>query len=86
LEKLLSFRDRNQLRLRYLLLIRSVIVAKRWRYVQVRTQHADRCVDFLARELRVCTPKEAEERIFFISAKEALLTRMREREKPVSCK
>lgn len=52
---------------------------------QVRTQHANRCVDFLSRELRVCTPKEAEERIFFISAKEALLTRMREREKPVSC-
>lgn len=52
---------------------------------QVRTQHANRCVDFLSRELRVCTPKEAEERIFFISAKEALLTRMREREKPVTC-
>ncbi|XP_038215333.1 transmembrane GTPase Marf [Zerene cesonia] len=51
---------------------------------QVRSQHANRCVDFLSRELRVCTPKEAEERIFFISAKEALLTRMREREKPVS--
>ncbi|CAB3252031.1 unnamed protein product [Arctia plantaginis] len=51
---------------------------------QVRTQHANRCVDFLSRELRVCSPKEAEERIFFISAKEALLTRMREREKPVS--
>lgn len=51
---------------------------------QVRSQHANRCVDFLSRELRVCTPKEAEERIFFISAKEALMTRMREREKPVS--
>ncbi|XP_047988337.1 transmembrane GTPase Marf [Leguminivora glycinivorella] len=51
---------------------------------QVRTQHANRCVDFLSRELRVCSPKEAEERIFFISAKEALLTRMREREKPVT--
>ncbi|XP_028038161.1 transmembrane GTPase Marf [Bombyx mandarina] len=51
---------------------------------QVRTQHANRCVDFLSRELRVCSPKEAEERIFFISAKEALLTRMRDREKPVS--
>ncbi|XP_045785514.1 transmembrane GTPase Marf isoform X2 [Maniola jurtina] len=51
---------------------------------QVRSQHANRCVDFLSRELRVCSPKEAEERIFFISAKEALLTRMREREKPVS--
>lgn len=53
---------------------------------QVRTQHANRCVDFLSRELRVCTPKEAEERIFFISAKEALLTRMKEKDKPVSCK
>ncbi|VVC96648.1 unnamed protein product [Leptidea sinapis] len=52
--------------------------------IAVRSQHANRCVDFLSRELRVCTPKEAEERIFFISAKEALLTRMREREKPVS--
>lgn len=54
-------------------------------HLQVRSQHATRCVDFLSRELRVCSPKEAEERIFFISAKEALLTRMREREKPVSC-
>ncbi|KAG6448657.1 transmembrane GTPase Marf [Manduca sexta] len=51
---------------------------------QVRTQHANRCVDFLSRELRVCTPKEAEERIFFISAKEALLTRLRDRHQPVS--
>ncbi|XP_053625471.1 transmembrane GTPase Marf [Plodia interpunctella] len=51
---------------------------------QVRSQHATRCVDFLSRELRVCSAREAEERIFFISAKEALLTRMREREKPVS--
>lgn len=51
---------------------------------QVRTQHANRCVDFLSRELRVCTPREAEERIFFISAKEALLTRMRDRDKPVT--
>lgn len=30
------------------------------------------------KELKVCTPKEAEERIFFISAKEALLARLAE--------
>lgn len=55
--------------------------------LQVRSQHATRCADFLVNELKVCTTKEAEERIFFISAKEALLARLREKDqKPASCK
>lgn len=46
--------------------------------VQVRRQHQERAVDFLVKELKVCNAKEAEERIFFISAKEALLARLAE--------
>ncbi|KAK4876273.1 hypothetical protein RN001_012695 [Aquatica leii] len=46
---------------------------------QVRRQHQERGLDFLVKELKVCTSKEAEERIFFISAKEALLARLSER-------
>ncbi|KRT82687.1 hypothetical protein AMK59_4774, partial [Oryctes borbonicus] len=45
---------------------------------QVRRQHQERAIDFLVKELKVCSPKEAEERIFFISAKEALLARIAE--------
>lgn len=46
---------------------------------QVRRQHQERAIDFLVKELKVCTAKEADERIFFISAKEALLARLSER-------
>lgn len=46
---------------------------------QVRKQHLERAVDFLVKELKVCTQKEADERIFFISAKEALQARLAER-------
>ncbi|KAK6620405.1 hypothetical protein RUM44_006806 [Polyplax serrata] len=42
----------------------------------VRSQHQERAVDFLVKELKVCTQKEAQERIFFISAKEALQARL----------
>ncbi|XP_066585247.1 transmembrane GTPase Marf isoform X2 [Prorops nasuta] len=45
---------------------------------QVRAQHQERAIDFLSRELKVYTPKDAEERVFFVSAKEALLARMQE--------
>uniref|UniRef100_A0A336K1Q3 CSON010945 protein n=1 Tax=Culicoides sonorensis TaxID=179676 RepID=A0A336K1Q3_CULSO len=38
----------------------------------VKQQHQERCVDFLTKELKVCTPKEAEERVFFVSARESL--------------
>lgn len=44
--------------------------------VQVRKQHLDRCVSFLAEELGVVGPNEAPGRIFFISAKEVLSSRM----------
>ena len=44
---------------------------------EVKSQHMDRAVQFLVNELRVVPSKaEAEERIFFISAKEALQARM----------
>ncbi|KAF6720267.1 Mitofusin-1 [Oryzias melastigma] len=46
-------------------------------YIQeVRKQHLDRCVSFLAEELGVVGPNEAPGRIFFISAKEVLSSRM----------
>ncbi|XP_024945667.1 transmembrane GTPase Marf isoform X3 [Cephus cinctus] len=46
--------------------------------VTVRAQHQERAVDFLARELKVYSPKDAEERVFFISAKETLNARLQE--------
>ncbi|XP_014227750.1 transmembrane GTPase Marf isoform X1 [Trichogramma pretiosum] len=45
---------------------------------EVRAQHQDRAVDFLARELRVYNTKDAEERVFFVSAKETLQARLKE--------
>ncbi|XP_011500796.1 PREDICTED: transmembrane GTPase Marf isoform X2 [Ceratosolen solmsi marchali] len=47
-------------------------------YDEVRAQHQDRSVDFLVKELKVCNPKDAEERVFFISAKETLQARIQE--------
>ncbi|XP_042284168.1 mitofusin-1 isoform X2 [Thunnus maccoyii] len=43
---------------------------------EVRKQHLDRCVHFLAEELRVVSLDEAAGRIFFVSAKEVLISRM----------
>ncbi|XP_011684297.1 PREDICTED: transmembrane GTPase Marf-like [Wasmannia auropunctata] len=45
---------------------------------EVRAQHQERAVDFLSRELKVYSLKDAEERVFFISAKETLQARMQE--------
>uniref|UniRef100_A0A0A9XFN8 Transmembrane GTPase Marf n=2 Tax=Lygus hesperus TaxID=30085 RepID=A0A0A9XFN8_LYGHE len=45
---------------------------------QVRAQHSERAADFLVKELKVCSPKEANERIFFVSAKEVLQARLNE--------
>uniref|UniRef100_A0AAR2IQP1 Dynamin-type G domain-containing protein n=1 Tax=Pygocentrus nattereri TaxID=42514 RepID=A0AAR2IQP1_PYGNA len=42
----------------------------------VRKQHMDRCVSFLVDELKVVAPDQASNRIFFISAKEALSARI----------
>jgi hypothetical protein len=47
-------------------------------FFQVRVQHTERAIDFLVKELKVCTQKEANERIFFVSAKEALQARLQE--------
>ncbi|KAJ8011452.1 hypothetical protein DPEC_G00058360 [Dallia pectoralis] len=43
---------------------------------EVRKQHMERCVSFLAEELRVVSPTEAPGRIFFVSAKEVLSSRV----------
>merc|ERR1719282_1232345 len=45
---------------------------------QVKNQHKERALNFLSSELGVCTKEEALERIFFISAKEALQIRLQE--------
>ncbi|KAM9831599.1 mitofusin-1b [Neosynchiropus ocellatus] len=43
---------------------------------EVRKQHTDRCVNFLVEELKVVDHEQAPNRIFFISAKEVLNSRM----------
>lgn len=35
-------------------------------------------MDFLVKELKVCTTKQAEERVFFVSARETLQVNMKE--------
>ena len=46
---------------------------------EVKAQHLERAVQFLVDELGVCANKsEAEDRIFFISAKEAVQARVQE--------
>ena len=42
---------------------------------QVKKQHMERDVKFLVEELKVVTEQEAADRVFFVSAKEALITR-----------
>ncbi|XP_075156583.1 mitochondrial assembly regulatory factor isoform X1 [Haematobia irritans] len=44
----------------------------------VKSQHTERCIDFLTKELKVTTEKEAAERVFFVSAREALQARIEE--------
>lgn len=51
---------------------------------QVRSQHQERAIDFLSKELSVCTEREAEDRIFFISAKEVLNARLQEAGSPMT--
>ncbi|CAG9805485.1 unnamed protein product [Chironomus riparius] len=45
---------------------------------KVKAQHQERCIDFLTKELKVSTVKEAEERVFFVSARETLQGRLQE--------
>ncbi|XP_039450823.1 transmembrane GTPase Marf isoform X1 [Culex pipiens pallens] len=47
---------------------------------KVKAQHQERCIDFLVKELKVATLKEAEERVFFVSARETLQARLKEAE------
>lgn len=44
----------------------------------MKAQHQERSVDFLVKELKVSTVKEAEERVFFVSARETLQGRLQE--------
>lgn len=47
---------------------------------QARVQHTERAIDFLVKELKVCSQKEAADRVFFISAKECLQARCKEQQ------
>ncbi|VDP93138.1 unnamed protein product [Echinostoma caproni] len=49
--------------------------ANEMEYINEVKQHMQRCVAFLVDELKVCTRAEAEERVFFVSAREALAIR-----------
>ncbi|XP_055319688.1 transmembrane GTPase Marf isoform X2 [Sitodiplosis mosellana] len=42
----------------------------------VKSQHQERCIDFLVKELKVANMKEADERVFFVSARETLQARI----------
>ncbi|XP_018800285.1 PREDICTED: transmembrane GTPase Marf isoform X2 [Bactrocera latifrons] len=44
----------------------------------VKSQHTERCIDFLTKELKVSNEKEAAERVFFVSARETLQARLEE--------
>jgi GTPase Era involved in 16S rRNA processing len=46
---------------------------------QVRNQHMKRFMHFLVDELKSCSPHECKDRVFFISAREVLEQRMKER-------
>ncbi|KAH8355452.1 hypothetical protein KR084_007634 [Drosophila pseudotakahashii] len=45
---------------------------------RVKSQHTERCIDFLTKELKVSNEKEAAERVFFVSARETLQARIEE--------
>ncbi|EDS30286.1 conserved hypothetical protein [Culex quinquefasciatus] len=47
---------------------------------EFQESHQERCIDFLVKELKVATLKEAEERVFFVSARETLQARLKEAE------
>ncbi|XP_076330663.1 mitochondrial assembly regulatory factor isoform X2 [Tachypleus tridentatus] len=44
---------------------------------KVRKQHLDRTVSFLVEELNVCTRQQAEDRVFFVSAREMVQMRLK---------
>ncbi|XP_026849120.1 transmembrane GTPase Marf isoform X2 [Drosophila persimilis] len=45
---------------------------------KVKSQHTERCIDFLTKELKVSNEREAAERVFFVSARETLQARIEE--------
>lgn len=45
---------------------------------EVRKQHMERNIQFLGKELNVVKPEDAETRVFFVSAREALVSRLHE--------
>uniref|UniRef100_A0A1A9X2I7 Dynamin-type G domain-containing protein n=1 Tax=Glossina brevipalpis TaxID=37001 RepID=A0A1A9X2I7_9MUSC len=42
----------------------------------VKSQHTERCVDFLTKELKITNEEEAAERVFFVSAREVVQARI----------
>jgi len=54
------------------------VVASECNFDEVRAQQMEQAVKFLVEELKVCTREEANQRIFFVSAKEVLQARLQE--------
>ena len=65
----------NRLKIYFL---KQIICLTNFDQDQVKNQHKERAIAFLSSELGVCTKEEALDRIFFISAKEALQIRLQE--------
>ena len=55
-------------------MIKSNEICTDW--LQVKKQHLERNVQFLADELKVATVAEAKDRVYFVSAREALICRL----------
>ena len=55
-----------------------IIFTLRFECFQVKEQHYTRNTQFLTDELKVADKQEAKNRIFFVSAKEALISRLHE--------
>lgn len=49
---------------------------------EVKQQHLDRNLEFLCKELKVMDEKEGMDRVFFVSAREVLAARLKEKGTP----
>ena len=53
---------------------------------EVKQQHLERNLEFLCRELNLMSDQEGIDRVFFVSAREALAARLKENGTPTPCK
>ena len=57
-----------------MVMVMVMVVCAMW--LQVKQQHLDNNTQFLAEELQVVDKREAKDRVFFVSAREALVSRL----------